>query len=246
MFTRLLKLPDAVLSRDDLSSQRVAMHSAAPCPVEIKERMLEWWGPVIHAYQSGSESIGMCVIGPDEWLWHRGSVGRPARGLPHVVDESGVELPAGQVGLIYFESTSVLRYHDGRGWATMGYVGSVDADGYLYLTDRRGLVIISGGVNVYPQEAEAVLTAHLKVADVAVFGVPNEDFGEDVNAVVMRARPLQGDAMDERELIDHSRSKLASIKCPTTIDFVADPPREPTGKLLKKALRQRYWPAKTN
>ncbi len=256
MFTRMLKLPEYARARYDLSSQRIAIHSAAPCPVEIKERMLEWWGPVIHEYYSGSESIGMCVIGPEEWLQHRGSVGRPARGIPHVVDESGAELPAGQVGLIYFETASVLRYHNDpektarahndRGWATMGDVGYLDAEGYLYLTDRRDFVIISGGVNIYPQEAEAVLTAHPKVADVAVFGVPNEDFGEEVKAVVVAADPLQADAALERELIDHCRSRLSSIKCPKTIDFAADLPREPTGKLLKKALRQRYWPAKTN
>jgi acyl-CoA synthetase (AMP-forming)/AMP-acid ligase II len=251
MFSRLLKLPDGIRRRFDLSSHRLAIHSAAPCPIDLKERMLQWWGPIIHEYYSGSESIGMCAIGPEEWQRHKGSVGKAVRGVPHVVDECGQELPPGETGLIYFETATTLRYHNDpqktakahndRGWATMGDVGYIDAEGYLYLTDRRDFVIISGGVNIYPQEGEAVLAGHPRVADVAMFGVPNEDFGEEVKAVIV-PQPI-GDAGPnlERELIEFCRARLSSIKCPKSIDFVNELPREPTGKLLKKQLRQHYW-----
>lgn len=251
MFSRMLKLPQELRDRYQRGSHRVAIHSAAPCPVAVKERMLQWWGPIVHEYYSGSESIGMCAIGPLEWLQHKGSVGRAARGVAHVVDENGQELPTGETGLIYFETATPLRYHNDpqktarahndRGWATMGDVGYIDKDGYIYLTDRRDFVIISGGVNIYPQEAESALMTHPSVADVAVFGVPNEDFGEEVKAVVVAQRPAQGGPELERELIEFCRGRLSSIKCPKSIDFVSELPREPTGKLPKKQLRQRYW-----
>jgi acyl-CoA synthetase (AMP-forming)/AMP-acid ligase II len=251
MFSRLLKLPDEVRQRYKLSSQRLAIHSAAPCSIEIKEQMLQWWGPIVHEYYSGSESIGMCAIGPEEWLLRKGSVGKAARGIPHVLGESGEELPPGSTGLIYFETATTLRYHNDpqktarahndKGWATMGDVGYIDADGYIYLTDRRDFVIISGGVNIYPQEGEAVLAAHPSVSDVAMFGVPNEDFGEEVKAVVVPQQLADAGPGLEKELIDFCRGRLSSIKCPRTIDFVSELPREPTGKLLKKQLRQRYW-----
>lgn len=251
MFVRLLALPEATRSRYDLSSLQVAMHSAAPCPVNVKERMLEWWGPRIHEYYSGSESIGLCAIGPVEWLAHKGSVGRAVRGVVHVVDEAGREVAPGETGTIYFEAATPLRYHkdpgktaracNERGWATMGDIGHVDAEGYLYLTDRRDFVIISGGVNIYPQEAENVLDAHPLVADVAVFGVPNEEYGEEVKAVVVPAAGASADAALERALIDHCRQRLSALKCPRSIDFAGELPREPTGKLMKQRLRQEYW-----
>jgi long-chain acyl-CoA synthetase len=250
MFVRMLKLPDAARRRHDLSSHRLAVHSAAPCPVEVKERMLEWWGPIIHEYYSGSESIGLCAITPQEWLKHKGSVGRPVRGALHIVGDDGREVPAGKSGLVYFETPASLMYHNDpektarahneRGWATMGDIGHVDADGYLYLTDRRDYVIISGGVNIYPQECENVLETHPKVADVAIFGVPNEEFGEEVKAVVVAQDPASAGPALEHELIDYCRSRISTLKCPKSVDFVARLPREPTGKLMKKQLRDQY------
>jgi len=251
MFIRMLKLPIAIQRGFDLSRHRIAIHSAAPCPVEVKRKMLAWWGPIVHEYYSGSESIGLCAITSDEWLRHEGSVGRPVRGILHIVGEDGREVPTGTPGLIYFESQATLRYHNDpektarahheRGWATMGDIGYVDAEGYLYLTDRRDYVIISGGVNIYPQESENLLEEHPKVADVAVFGVPSEEFGEEVKAVVVpQDLTLAGPELAE-ELIEYCRSRLSTIKCPKSIDFETELPREPTGKLLKKPLRQRYW-----
>jgi acyl-CoA synthetase (AMP-forming)/AMP-acid ligase II len=253
MFSRMLKLPEATRGRYDLSSHKVAIHAAAPCPRDVKEQMLAWWGPIIHEYYSGSESVGMCVIGPQEWLAHKGSVGKPARGIPHIVGDHGEELPPGETGTIYFETDTVLRYHNdpaktasahnAKGWVTIGDIGYLDADGYLFLTDRRDFMIISGGVNIYPQEAENLLTSHPKVADVAVIGVPNEDFGEEVKAVVVPGPGVRAGPDLERELIDYCRGRLAHLKCPKSVDFVSDLPREPTGKLLKKKVRAQYWPA---
>jgi acyl-CoA synthetase (AMP-forming)/AMP-acid ligase II len=215
--------------------------------------MLEWWGPIIHEYYSGSESIGLCAITPQEWIQHKGSVGRPVRGALHVAGDDGREVPPGTSGLVYFETSTALRYyndpektaraHNDRGWATMGDIGHVDEEGYLYLTDRRDYVIISGGVNIYPQECESLLEPHPKVADVAIFGIPNEEFGEEVKAVVVPQDPATAGPDLARELIDYCRSRLSTIKCPKTIDFVAELPREPTGKLMKKQLRQKYWEA---
>jgi len=251
MFIRLLRLPLQEQQRFDLASHRVAIHSAAPCPVEVKERMIQWWGPILHEYYSGSESIGMCAISSEEWLSHKGSVGRAQRGVVHILDEAGAELPAGATGLVYFETATVLRYHNDpektarahntRGWATMGDIGYLDQEGYLYLTDRRDFVIISGGVNIYPQECENLLHTHPKVHDVAVFGVPNEEFGEEVKAVIVPVPGVTASAELARELIDYCRSRIASLKCPRSVDFAAQLPREPTGKLLKKSLRELYW-----
>ena len=251
MFIRMLKLSDSVRAAYDLSSHVLAVHSAAPCPVEIKEKMLAWWGPIIHEYYSGSESIGMCAIAPQEWLQRKGSVGRAARGIVHILDEQGVELAPGVVGLVYFETATVLRYHrdpdktarahNDKGWATIGDIGYLDGDGYLFLTDRRDFVIISGGVNIYPQEAENLLESHPKVADAAVFGVPNKEFGEEVKAVVVPTSASEVGPDLERELIDYCRRRLSNIKCPKSIDFAATLPREPTGKLMKRPLRQKYW-----
>jgi long-chain acyl-CoA synthetase len=256
MFIRLLKLPDEVRRRYDLSSLEKAIHAAAPCPVDIKRRMLAWWGPVIHEYYSGTESNGLCAIGPEDWLAHPGSVGRPARGELYIMDESGeTELPAGEAGLIFFGGGSAFEYHNdpdktarsrnSRGWTTIGDIGFVDGDGYLYLSDRRDNVIVSGGVNIYPQEAENLLVTHPKVADAAVFGVPDSEFGEAVKAVVQPAPGAAPDAALEHELLAFCRAGLAHYKCPKSIDFDPELPRHPTGKLYKRLIRDRYWP-KTN
>ncbi|MGE0666261.1 MAG: AMP-binding protein [Sphingomonadales bacterium] len=253
MFIRLLKLPEETRARYDLSSLEKAIHAAAPCPVDIKRRMLEWWGPVIHEYYSGTESNGLCAIGPEDWLAHPGSVGRPARGELHIMDETGeVELPAGEAGLIFFGGGSAFEYHNdpdktarsrnSRGWTTIGDIGFVDADGYLYLSDRRDNVIVSGGVNIYPQEAENLLVTHPKVADAAVFGVPNAEFGEEVKAVVQVVDGVAADAALEQELLAFCRASLAHYKCPKSVDFDPELPRHPTGKLYKRLIRDRYWP----
>jgi long-chain acyl-CoA synthetase len=252
MFVRMLKLPDEVRARYDLSSLRVAIHAAAPCPVPVKERMIEWWGPKIHEYYAGTEGNGFCAISSEEWLEHRGSVGRPLLGELHILDEEGNELPPGDPGTVYFASESQFEYHNDpektaasrneRGWSTLGDVGYVDEDGYLYLTDRKAYMIISGGVNIYPQEAENALTMHPKVLDVAVIGVPNEDFGEEVKAIVQPAAGVEAGPDLERELIAYCREQLADYKCPRSVDFRDELPRHPTGKLYKRLLRDEYWP----
>ena len=251
MFIRMLRLPEATRNRYTLATHRLAIHAAAPCPVDVKEQMLAWWGPIVHEYYGGSESIGMCAITPEEWLWHKGSVGRAVRGELHILDEQGTELPPHHTGTVYFanggqflyhnDPAKTARAHNDKGWATFGDIGHVDEEGYLYLTDRRDYVINSGGVNIYPQEAENLLCLHAKVADVAVFGVPNEEFGEEVKAVVVpRSMDDAGPSLAQ-ELIEHCRRHLSSIKCPRTIDFAPDLPREPTGKLFKRQIRDRYW-----
>jgi fatty-acyl-CoA synthase len=252
MFVRMLKLPDEERLRHDLSSMRVAVHAAAPCPVEVKQRMLAWWGPIVHEYYAGTENNGFCSITPQEWLQHPGSVGRASQGVLHICDEDGYELPTGETGLVYFSDGPEFEYHhdpertaqtrNALGWSTLGDIGRVDEHGYLYLVDRRAFMIISGGVNIYPQEAEGVLIGHPKVADVAVIGVPNEDFGEEVKAVVQLLVPQDAGAAVEAELLAYCRQHLAAYKCPRSIDFDAQLPRHPTGKLYKQLLRQRYWP----
>src|SRR5690606_18528510 len=252
-FVRMLKLPEERRRAYDLSSLQLAIHAAAPCPVEVKEQMLEWWGPIVHEYYARSEGNGLCAIGPEEWLEHRGSVGRPIGATVHILDEEGNELPPGEPGQVWFESGTVFEYHNDpaktasafndKGWSTLGDVGYLDEDGYLYLTDRISHMIISGGVNIYPQEVENLLTMHPAVADVAVIGVPDPEMGEQVKAVVQPADPSQAGPELEAELIAACRERLAGYKCPKSVDFVDELPRLPTGKLLKRELRQRYWPA---
>jgi long-chain acyl-CoA synthetase len=251
-FVRMLKLPDAQRRAFDLSSLRVVVHAAAPCPVDVKRQMFDWLGPKIFEYYAGSEGNGLTMIGPQEWLAHPGSVGRPAPGTVHIVGEDGEELPAGQDGVIYFEGAP-FEYHndpaktagsrDDRGWSTLGDVGHLDTDGYLFLADRRTDLIISGGVNIYPAEIEHALIMHPAVADVAVIGVADPEMGQSVLAVVQPAggSPPRPDLADE--LIAHCRSRLASFKCPRTIEFVAELPRLPTGKLLRRKLREERQPA---
>jgi long-chain acyl-CoA synthetase len=251
MFIRLLKLPEAERRRHDVSSLRVAIHAAAPCPIPVKEQMITWWGPVLHEYYAGTEGNGFVAITSEEWLQHKGSVGRSLLGEIHILDDAGNELAPGDIGTIYFANGPVFEYHNdpdktalsrtSQGWSTMGDVGYVDQDGYLYLTDRKADMIISGGVNIYPQEAENVLAAHSKVEDVAVFGVPNSDLGEEVKAVVQPSNMDEAGPELERELIDFCQQQLAKYKCPRSIDFEAELPRHPTGKLYKRLLKDRYW-----
>jgi long-chain acyl-CoA synthetase len=253
MFVRMLKLPEEVRDRYDVSSLKVAIHAAAPCPIPVKEQMIGWWGPKIYEYYAGTEGNGFCQLNSEEWLQHKGSVGKPLLGTLHILDDEGNELGPGEEGTIYFESASEFEYHNdpektassrdpkGRGWSTLGDIGKVDDDGYLYLTDRKAYMIISGGVNIYPQEAENVLTMHPKVLDVAVIGVPNEDFGEEVKAVVQPMDMADAGPDLERELIAFCKEHLADVKCPRSVDFREELPRHPTGKLYKRLLRDEYW-----
>ena len=251
MFIRMLRLPEATRKKYDVSSMKVAIHAAAPCPVAVKEQMMEWWGPVIHEYYGATEANGLTYAGPHDWLAHKGTVGKAVFGTVHIVDDDGNECPTGEPGTVYFESPVRFEYHNDadktsgayndRGWSTVGDVGYLDADGFLYLTDRKAFMIISGGVNIYPQEIEDALITHPKVADVAVFGVPNEEFGEEVKAVV---QPIDwGEAGEPlaQELLDFCRARIAHYKCPRSIDFERELPRLPTGKLYKRLLRDRYW-----
>ncbi len=251
MFVRILKLPDEARLKYDMSSLRCAIHAAAPCPIPVKERMIDWWGPIIWEYYGGTEGNGLTLCNSTEWLAHKGTVGRPVIGELKICDDAGIEVPAGQSGTIYFAGGREFAYHNdprktaesrnAQGWTTLGDIGYVDADGFLHLTDRKAFMIISGGVNIYPQEAENLLIDHPDVIDCAVFGVPNADFGEEVKAVVQpRDMADAGPALAE-ELIAYCRQHLSAIKCPRTVDFEAELPRHPTGKLYKRLLRDRYW-----
>ena len=251
MFVRMLKLDESVRTRYDVSSMQFAIHAAAPCPVEVKEQMIEWWGPVIVEYYGASEGIGLTIIDSKGWLEHKGSVGPAISGELHIVGEDGNELPVGEIGTVYFGGPQArFNYHnepgktadsyDERGWATTGDVGYVDEDGFLYLTDRKHFTIISGGVNVYPQEIENLLITHDKVADVAVFGTPHEEFGEEVTAVVQPEN--WADATDEVafELMEWLRERLSGIKVPRRLDFREQLPRLDNGKLYKRHLVEEY------
>jgi acyl-CoA synthetase (AMP-forming)/AMP-acid ligase II len=251
MFIRMLKLPEEVRRKYDHSTLKVAIHAAAPCPVPVKEQMIEWWGPVIYEYYAGSEGNGFCALNSEEWLKHKGSVGKALNAIVHICDDEGNELPVGEAGVIYFESDTKFEYHNdpkktaesrhAKGWSTLGDIGRVDEEGYIYLTDRKAFMIISGGVNIYPQEAENLLVLHPKVADVAVIGIPNEDFGEEVKAVVQPVNWKDAGPALEAELLEFCKSQLSAIKCPRSIDFEEELPRHPTGKLYKRLIRDRYW-----
>ncbi len=251
MFVRMLKLPEEVRDRYDLSSMQFAIHAAAPCPVETKERMIDWWGPVIVEYYAASEAAGATMVDAKDWLEHKGTVGRAILGQLHVVDDEGKELPPGEIGTVYFSGPQAsFKYHNEpektaqsyneQGWATVGDVGYLDEEGYLYLTDRKHFMIISGGVNIYPQEVENLLLTHDKVADVAVFGVPNDEFGEEVKAVVQPQNWV--DATDEVaiELVEWLRDRLSHVKLPRSIDFREALPRLDNGKLYKRHLVEEY------
>lgn len=251
MFGRMLKLPDDVRSRYDVSSLTMAVHAAAPCPVAVKQQMIEWWGPIIHEYYAGTEGNGFVYCNSEDWLAHPGTVGRAIVGELHILDDDGNEVPAGQEGTIYFGGATDFEYHNdpektaesrnAQGWSTLGDVGRLDDDGFLYLTDRKTYMIITGGVNVYPQETENILAVHPKVMDVAVIGVPNEDFGEEVKAVVQPMDMADAGPELERELIAYCKEHLADVKCPRSVDFTEELPRHPTGKLYKRLLRDKYW-----
>jgi acyl-CoA synthetase (AMP-forming)/AMP-acid ligase II len=254
-FRRMLHLPEERRSAFDLSSHRVAIHAAAPCPIPVKQQMIDWWGPIILEYYAGTEGGGT-LIRSEEWLEHPGSVGRHwAGGKVFILDEEGksIEKPLAEGG-IYFEgpeeATQRFRYHKddektaesyrGRLF-TLGDVGYLDDDGYLFLTDRKSHMIISGGVNIYPQETENRLLTHPKVEDVAVIGVPNEEFGEEVKAIVIPRPGVEPGPALEAELIEFCRADLAHYKCPRSVDFAEDLPRQETGKLFKRVIREEYW-----
>jgi long-chain acyl-CoA synthetase len=255
MFVRMLKLPKATRERYDVSSLQCVIHAAAPCPVDVKHRMMTWFGPIIHEYYGGTEGFAGTIIGPQEWLAHPGSVGKPFSRV-HVVGEDGAELPVGESGELYFEGGPAFEYFkdpaktarvsNDRGWRSLGDMGYVDEHGYLYLTDRSTFMIVSGGVNIYPQEAENVLVMHPKLVDAAVFGVPNDEYGEEVKAVVQPVEGLDAGPDLAAELIEYCRANLASYKCPRTIEFDAELPRDPNGKLYKRRIRERYWQGRTS
>ena len=255
MFVRMLKLPPEVRLGYQTASLKVAIHAAAPCPVPVKQEMIGWWGPVLWEYYAGTEGNGMTMVNSADWLTHPGTVGRAVIGQLRICDDDGVPVANGTAGTIYFAEGRPYSYHkdpgktagarNAQGWTSLGDVGYVDDEGYLYLTDRKAHMIISGGVNIYPQEAENLLITHPKVLDCAVIGVPNEDFGEEVKAVVQPRdmRDVAGPLAQElaAELIAFCRASLSQIKCPRSIDFEAELPRHPTGKLYKRLLRDRYW-----
>jgi fatty-acyl-CoA synthase len=253
MFVRMLKLPPQQRERYDLSSMRVAIHAAAPCSVEVKQAMIDWWGPILHEYYASTEGMGITLIDTPQWLDKPGSVGKAGMGVLHICDDTGKELPVGEVGTIFFErETLPFTYHNDPektksaqhpehpNWTTSGDLGYVDDDGYLYLTDRKAFMIISGGVNIYPQEIENALTLHPKVFDIAVIGIPDPEFGEQVKAVVQPAAGLTPGPELEHELLQFLRERMAHFKIPRSVDFVSELPRTPTGKLQKGKLRQSY------
>jgi long-chain acyl-CoA synthetase len=250
MFVRMLKLPEDVRVRYDLSSLKVAIHAAAPCPVDVKHAMINWWGPVIFEYYSATEGAGFTAISPQEWLARPGSVGKSILGEIRVLDDDGKLLGPNEVGRIFFHGGGSFSYHNdpektasvmSEHGATFGDIGRVDEDGYLFLTDRAAFMIISGGVNVYPQEAENTLISHPEVADVAVFGIPDEVMGEAVHAVVQPRDMARAGPDLEAELIAYVRDRLSHVKCPKHIDFRAELPRHDTGKLYKRLLKDEYW-----
>lgn len=249
-FVRMLGLPEHFRERHDLSSLRAAIHAAAPCPIHVKEQMMAWWGPIIHEYYAGSESNGITVASPEEWLAHKGTVGRAFGCEVHICDEHGEEVPPRTEGTVYFANGPSFEYHNdpekteaahnARGWTTMGDIGWLDEDGFLYLTDRKSFMIISGGVNVYPQEIENLLLTHGGVADAAVFGAPDPDLGEKVVAVIQPCDSSAAGQAFAEELHAYLRASLSRVKHPKRIDFMHELPRLPTGKLMKRLLQDAY------
>ena len=257
MFSRMLKLPEEVRTRYDLSSLEIAIHAAAPCPVLVKEDMIKWWGPIIHEYYGATEGLGFTACNSEEWLAHRGTVGKVLLGDLHILDANMQECPIGTPGEVWFKTASQFEYFNDPGrtrearsadgsMSTVGDVGYIDEDRYLYLPDRATFMIISGGVNIYPQECENLLITHPKIADAAVFGVPNVDLGEEVKAVVQPMPGIEPNEALAEELIAFCAKSLSRQKVPRSIDFEAELPRLPTGKLYKRLLRDRYWGNKTS
>jgi long-chain acyl-CoA synthetase len=258
MFVRMLQLPDEVRSRYDLSSLRVAVHAGAPCPHDVKDAMIAWWGPILVEYYSATEGHGMTVMTSAEWGHKRGSVGRAMLGVPHICDDTGAELAPGQVGTVYFErdalpfvyhndpeKTAAATHPDHENWSTVGDLGYLDEDGYLFLTDRKSFMIISGGVNIYPQEIENVRTLHPAIFDVAVVGIPDPEMGEQVKAFIQLRDGVTPSENLAAELIGYVRDRLAHFKAPKSVDFIDELPRTPTGKLVKGKLKARYVTAST-
>lgn len=250
MLIRMLALPEEERLAFDLSSQKIAVHAAAPCPKDVKYQMFDWWGPIIHEFYGGSEGIGVTRIGPEDWLAHPGSVGKVEPGQAFILDDDDNELPAGERGEIFFKPRRVSEYKGDekktssstspQGYKTYGDVGYIDEDGFLYLTDRKSFMIISGGVNIYPRETEDVLQAHPAVADCGVFGIPHPDLGEEVKAAVeLHADHTSSPALEE-QIIAFCLERLAKFKCPRSIDFHEVLPRLPSGKLRKADLRAPY------
>lgn len=253
MFVRLLQLPEDVKRRYDLSSLQMVVHAGAPCPPIVKDAMTDWLGPIFVEYYSATEAYGMTLMTPADWETKRGSVGKPVLGIPHICDEKGRAMPAGGIGTVYFERESMpFEYHNDpektraaqhpehETWSTVGDLGYLDEDGYLYLTDRKAFTIISGGVNIYPQEVENILMSHAAIVDVAVVGVPNSEMGEEVKAVVQLKDDVPESSELARELIDYVRDRIAHYKAPRSVDFVDLLPRTPTGKIAKGKLKDRY------
>ncbi|HEY2662277.1 MAG TPA: acyl-CoA synthetase [Caulobacteraceae bacterium] len=250
-FVRMLKLPEEVRTHYDLSSLQAVFHAAAPCPVPVKEQMIAWWGPIVNEYYAGTEGNGFCVITSPEWLEHKGSVGRGLTAQVMICGEDGEPLPTRAEGMVYFAGGGVFEYHgdpaktaesrNQHGWTTLGDVGWLDEEGYLYLTDRKSFMIISGGVNIYPQEIENLLIGHPKVADVAVIGAPHEEMGEQVVAVVQPANWAEAGPALAEELSAWTRERLSHVKAPRRIDFMQELPRHQTGKLYKRLIRDAYW-----
>jgi fatty-acyl-CoA synthase len=251
MFVRLLKLPEAQRAGYDLSGLKVAIHAAAPCPPDVKRAMIDWWGPILTEYYASTEGNGGTLIGSADWLRKPGSVGKPFVGLPHICDDDGTELESGGVGLVYFERDIVpFVYHNDPDktaaaqhprfptWTTVGDVGFLDEDGFLFLTDRKSFMIISGGVNIYPQEIENALALHPKVSDVAVIGIPDAEMGQQVKAVIVLAPEVAPDQVTKDELVEFLDGRIARFKLPRSIDFVDVLPRTPTGKLAKHQLAE--------
>ncbi len=250
MFTRMLKLPAQIRHSYDVSSLQRVIHAAAPCPVEIKKQMIDWWGPIVDEYYASSEAIGSTLISAEEWLARPGSVGKPMNCELHILDETGNELPPGQAGEVYFSGGIDFEYlndaektaasRNSRGWITVGDVGYLDEDGYLFLTDRLHHMIISGGVNIYPQEAENLLVTHPKVADAAVFGIPDDEMGQSVKAVVQTVDPTDATEEFAGQLLAWLRDRLSHYKCPRSISFQERLPRSEAGKMVKAELIKAY------
>jgi long-chain acyl-CoA synthetase len=256
MFSRMLKLPDGVREAADVSSLQVAILASAPCPAQVKLQMIEWWGPIIMEFYAASEGIGYTMCTSPEWLEHPGSVGRAASGEILILDDDGNPCPVGVAGTVWFRGPADFSYFNDPektastrdvelGASSVGDVGYLDADGFLYLTDRKTFMIISGGVNIYPQETENLLITHPLVQDAAVIGVPDDDLGEAVKAVVQLMPDVTDSPALAEELLRFCRDSIAHYKCPKSIDFVDELPRLPTGKLYKQLLKDQYWADRT-